>query len=54
MDPKHSILLADALEALHIPCRLEIGPEGGHGFADGSGMCMEGWQERAAAWYESL
>ena len=54
VDPRHSTLLAGALEALHIPCRLEIGPEGGHGFADGSGMCMEGWTERAAAWYESL
>ena len=54
VDPKHSVLLAGALEALHIPCRLEIGPSGGHGFADGSGMCMEGWPERAVAWYESL
>lgn len=54
VDPQHSKLLAGALEKLHIPCRLEIGPEGGHGFADGSGMCMEGWPERAVSWYESL
>ena len=37
-----------------IPCRLEVGTEGGHGFADGSGMCMAGWPERAIRWYESL
>ena len=54
VDPQHSKLLAGALEKLNIPCRLEIGPEGGHGFADGSGMCMEGWPERAVSWYESL
>ncbi len=54
VDPEHSKRLAAALEALHIPCRLEIGPTGGHGFADGSGMCMEGWPERAVAWYEGL
>ena len=54
VDPQHSKLLAGALEALGIPCRLELGPDGGHGFGDGSGMCMEGWPERAAAWFESL
>ena len=47
-------MLARALEALEIPCRLEIGPEGGHGFADGSGTCMAGWTERAIRWFESL
>ena len=52
--PEHSRILARALEALHIPCRLEIGPNGGHGFADGTGMCMEGWIRRATEWYESL
>ena len=54
VDPDHSRNLADALEKAGIPCRLEVGPEGGHGFADGSGMCMEGWPERAVAWYEGL
>ena len=54
VDPENSKMLAGALEALHIPCRLEIGPEGGHGFADGTGMCMEGWPARAVRWYESL
>ena len=54
VSPEHSKLLAAALERLGIPCRLEIGPEGGHGFADGSGMCMAGWTERAVRWYESL
>ena len=54
VDPIHSKLLAAALDRLGIPCRLEIGPEGGHGFADGTGMCMAGWTRRAADWYESL
>ena len=53
VNPRHSRMLAEALEKLHIPCRLEIGPEGGHGFGDGTGMCMEGWPERAVRWYES-
>ena len=48
----HSKLLADALEKLHIPCRLEIGPEDGHGFADGTGTCIAGWTKRAVRWYE--
>ena len=52
--PDHSRLLAAALERAGIPCRLEIGPTGGHGFADGTGMCMEGWPERAIEWFESL
>ena len=54
VSPEHSKMLAAALEKLSIPCRLEIGPEGGHGFADGTGMCMAGWTERAVRWYESL
>ncbi len=54
VSPEHSRLLAAALDEKHIPCRMEIGPEGGHGFADGSGMCMDGWTERAVRWYESL
>lgn len=54
VNPEHSRILAGALEKLGIPCRLEIGPEGGHGFADGTGTCMAGWTERAIRWYESL
>ena len=54
VDPENSKMLARALEQLKIPCRLEIGPEGGHGFADGTGMCMAGWTERAVRWVESL
>ena len=53
VNPEHSKRLARALEALGIPCRLEIGPTGGHGFADGTGMCMAGWTERAIRWYET-
>lgn len=54
VSPENSKLLAAALEKRGIPCRLEIGPEGGHGFADGTGMCMAGWTERAVRWIESL
>jgi len=52
VDPEHSKKLAEALNKANIPCRLEIGPTGGHGFADGAGMCMEGWPERAIRWFE--
>ncbi len=52
--PAHSKMLQEALEKAGIPCRLEIGPTGGHGFADGTGMCMEGWTERAVSWYEGI
>ena len=54
VNPENSKLLAAALERLHIPCYLEIGPTGGHGFADGTGMCMAGWTARAVRWYEAL
>ena len=54
VDPENSKMLARALERLNIPCRLEIGLEGGHGFADGTGMCMAGWTERAVRWFESI
>ena len=53
VSPEHSRMLAGKLEELHIPCRLEIGPDGGHGFADGTGMCMAGWTKRAVDWYEN-
>ena len=33
---------------------LEIGADGCHGFADGTGTNMEGWISRAIRWYESL
>ena len=54
MNPVHSLLLAKALDKLHIPCIVEVGASGGHGFADGSGMCMAGWTGRAIQWYESI
>lgn len=54
VDPEHSKRLAKAITDAGIPCRFEMGPTGGHGFADGIGMCMEGWQKRAIHWYESL
>lgn len=52
VDPMHSKLLAKSIEDAGIPCRLEIGPTGGHGFGNGIGMCMEGWPKRAIEWYE--
>ncbi len=52
VDPENSRMLARALDAAGIPCRLEIGEHGGHGFADGTGMCMEGWPDRAVRWLE--
>ena len=54
VNPENSKMLARTLEGLGIPCRLEVGPTGGHGFADGTGMCMEGWTERAVHWFEQL
>ena len=54
VNPENSRLLAMALDRLHIPCMLEIGASGGHGFADGSGMCMAGWTKRAVSWYDSI
>ena len=54
VNPENSRLLHQALERNGIPCRLEVGPSGGHGFADGTGMCMAGWTERAVRWYEGL
>ncbi len=54
VNPENSKLLAASLEKENIPCRLEVGPTGNHGFADGSGMCMAGWTERAVRWYEGL
>ena len=54
VNPEHSKRLAEALTNAEIPCKLEIGPTGGHGFADGVGMCMEGWPERAIEWFEEM
>ena len=54
VNPEHSLLLAKALDRLHIPCLIEVGASGGHGFADGSGMCMAGWTGRAVQWYDSV
>jgi len=47
-------MLYEALKQKGIPCRLEMGPSGGHGFGDGQGMCMEGWIQRAMDWVNVL
>ena len=54
VDPAHSKRLAEGLRRAGIPCMIEIGPTGGHGFTDGTGMCMEGWPARALKWLETL
>ena len=54
IDPDNSKRLAKGLEKAGIPVRLEVKPGGWHGFADGIGMCMEGWPERAMEWIENL
>ena len=54
VSPDNSKELARSLEEKGIPCRLEIGEQGGHGFGDGTDMCMSGWIERAVDWYRSL
>ena len=54
VDPAHSKRLAEGLKRAGIPCMIEIGPTGGHGFTDGTGMCMEGWPARALKWLETL
>lgn len=54
VDPDHSRRLAEALSAAGIANSIEIGPTGGHGFADGIGMCMEGWPNRAIDFYNNL
>lgn len=51
--PENSYRLHRGLEAAGIPCMLEAGPQGNHGFAEGEGMCMEGWPERALDWIEA-
>lgn len=52
--PKHSYMLRDALDKVGIPCHMEVGPTGGHGFADGTGMSMAGWIDRACAWIRNI
>lgn len=51
--PENSYRLHRALQNAGIPCLLEAGPQGNHGFAEGEGMCMEGWPERALDWIEA-
>lgn len=46
--------LAAALEREGIPYRIELGEKGGHGFGVGTGSSVEGWLERAVAFYNSL
>ncbi|MBO2516155.1 MAG: hypothetical protein CW338_02605 [Clostridiales bacterium] len=52
VSPRNSTLLKEALEKAGVPVRMEMGPNGGHGFAEAEGMCMEGWCERAIENFE--
>ncbi len=54
VNPENSVVLYKALKKKGIPCMLEMGPSGGHGFGDGYGMCMEGWIKRGLDWVNSL
>ncbi|MBQ3865142.1 MAG: prolyl oligopeptidase family serine peptidase [Clostridia bacterium] len=54
VNPENSVMLHAALKEKGIPTLLEMGPSGGHGFGDGSGMCMEGWIKRGLDWVNSL
>lgn len=46
--------LAQCLKENGIPYRLELGPSGGHGFGDGRGTSLDGWMDRAAAFWEQI
>lgn len=51
---QNSINLKERLEALGVPVFLEIGEKGGHGFGSGVGTDVEGWTQRAIAFYQGL
>lgn len=51
---EQSIALAKALEARSIPCILDLGEKGGHGFGDGRGTDVEGWVDRAVEFWRNL
>ncbi len=49
-----SVSLADALKEENIPCVLDMGNKGGHGFGEGRGTDVEGWAERAIVFWKEL
>ena len=52
--PENAKLLKDALDKANIPCVLEQGEKGEHGFGPGTGTSVEGWVDRAIAFAEAL
>ena len=51
---QHALSLKASLDKLGIPCDLEEGERGGHGFGDGRGTSVEGWVDRAHRFLQQL
>ena len=51
---QHVLSLKAALDKQGIPCDLEEGEVGGHGFGDGRGTSAEGWVDRAHRFLQQL
>ena len=47
-----SVLLRDTLQKAGVVCNLEIGEHGLHGYGEGRGTDVEGWIDRAVAFWE--
>lgn len=53
VDPQNSRMMADALKANGVPCKLEVYPGVGHGVGIGDGLCCEDWIKHAVAFWET-
>lgn len=54
VNPENAIILKDALDAAGVPCVLEQGEHGNHGFGVGKATSVEGWLDRAIGFAEKL
>lgn len=54
LSEKHVLSMKEALDRQGIPCDLEEGETGGHGFGDGRGTSAEGWVDRAHRFLQQL
>ena len=54
VSPENGVVLKTALDQAGIPCVLEQGEKGEHGFGDGKGTSVEGWIDRAITFVETL
>lgn len=52
--PENGVILKEALDEAGIPCVLEQGEHGEHGFGDGKGTSVEGWIDRAITFAQKL